>query len=128
MIIIYCHHGHRKRQKEGNSENDGLTSIGIKDSKLVAKLFCYLDKRYRSGKKLKAIYSSQLFRCTETTRLINSKINIPVFYDERLNKFNRKSEKWINFQNRIKESLFDIVCKHNDNDMAVCVTSGTSIV
>ena len=65
MKILYVHHGNRKL---GNppTQNDDLTEIGYKDCELVAELLN--NKRVKDN--IKAIYTSNFFRCKKTAEII----------------------------------------------------------
>ncbi|NCB48482.1 MAG: hypothetical protein EOM55_02520 [Clostridia bacterium] len=123
MRIIYCHHANRLK---GNppSQDDDITNIGKKDAKIVAKLF----KEMNSSIIIKAIYSSEFFRCTKTANLINKYLNVPIIIDERLNEYrSNKGETWVNTQNRITSLLKEIIAKFEDDECVICVTSGVNI-
>ncbi|MBQ9792727.1 MAG: histidine phosphatase family protein [Clostridia bacterium] len=124
MKIIYCHHAMRD-VKGKPTQNDGLTDIGTKDANLVAELLEVASIK----ENLKAIYTSTFFRCTETSKIINKKINLPIINEERFNEFGSiKNESWVDLQLRMKEAIKDIVFKYKYNDTVICVTSGVNIV
>ncbi len=124
MQIIFCHHAHRDKSK-GLNENDGLTKIGVKDAKNTAKLLSEAHKI----RPINAIYSAPLFRCTKTAEIINKYIKLPIFTDERLNEQDFKNnESWLDTQNRVREFLLEIIKKHDENDIVVCVTSGINVM
>ena len=93
-------------------------------------------KRYMN---VKAIYTSPFYRCQETARLINKHLNVPIIEDERLNEFGsvhlavkgledkEEKETWKECQERIMESIKDIVFKYDDKDTVICVTSGVNL-
>ena len=134
MKIFYVHHALRDK---GNppTQQDGLKELGKIDADLVGQLFKEIDKE----QKIVAIYSSSYFRCKETSRIINKYLNVKIYEDERLNEFvgvhkavkgdidNCSVETWVDCQNRIQECLKDIVYKHNDNDVVLCITSGVNL-
>ena len=134
MKIFYVHHALRDR---GNplTQEDGLKELGMIDADLVGKIF----KDGGTQMKVAAIYSSPYFRCMETARLINNHLNAEIVQDERLNefvgvhkavkgeKFGMEGETWAECQKRIQECLRDIVYKHNEKDIVICVTSGVNI-
>lgn len=122
MKIIYCHHALRKRG-EVASQQDGIEDLGIEDANIVAKLLEIANKKGQ----LKAIYTSTYYRCTETAKIINSIINVPIVEDERLNEFDSKSESWIKLQTRVRQSVLDAMKNYNDDDMLVFVTSGVNV-
>jgi len=132
MKIIYVHHAQRDKGHPSTQE-DGITELGIKDAEIVAEILSKLDEK----QKITAIYSSPFFRCMETSRIINSKINVPVFQEPRFNEFGSVTltvnnettykESWVSCQDRIKEALFEIIEKYDENDVIICVTSGVNL-
>ena len=124
MKILYIHHGNRKL---GNppTQNDDLTEIGYKDCELVAELLN--NKRVKDN--IKAIYTSNFFRCKKTAEIINKYLNVPIMEDSRLNEFKSiENEQWVDLQNRVSMCIDDIIQKYNNDDIVVCVTSGINIV
>ena len=124
MKILYVHHGNRKL---GNppTQNDDLTEIGYKDCELVAELLN--NKRVKDN--IKAIYTSNFFRCKKTAEIINKYLNVPIMEDSRLNEFKSiENEQWVDLQNRVSMCIDDIIQKYNNDDIVVCVTSGINIV
>lgn len=124
MKLIYVHHGNRKI---GNppSQDDDMTEFGYKDCELLANLFDNKDVKDR----VKAIYTSQFFRCRKTAEILNKKLNVPIVEDCRLDEFKSvKNESWTDLQKRVESCIDDILQKYNDDDMAICVTSGVNIV
>ena len=121
MKIVYVHHGERRF---GNppTQDDDLTEFGYKNYKLVANLLKPIKD------KVKAIYSSQFFRCTKTAEIINKNLGLKICLDSRLDEFgSSKGETWVNFQNKVTTLLDEIVEKYSDDDYVVCVTSGANI-
>ena len=124
MKIFYIHHAKRKKNTPP-SQMDGITNIGKKDTKLVAKIFSDAKKK---GENIVAIYTSPFLRCKKTAKIINKLIDIPIFEEERLNEFGSiKEEKWIDCQIRTRDFLKDIIAKYNDEDVIICVTSGVNL-
>ncbi|MBO4726148.1 MAG: histidine phosphatase family protein [Clostridia bacterium] len=124
MKILYVHHGNRKL---GNppTQNDDLTEIGYKDCELVAELLN--NKTVKDN--IKAIYTSDFFRCKKTAEIINKYLNVPIMEDSRLNEFKSiENEQWVDLQNRVSMCIDDIIQKYNNDDIVVCVTSGINIV
>lgn len=124
MKILYVHHGNRKL---GNppTQNDDLTEIGYKDCELVAELLN--NKTVKDN--IKAIYTSDFFRCKKTAGIINKYLNVPIIEDSRLNEFKSiENEQWVDLQNRVSMCIDDIIQKYNNDDIIVCVTSGINIV
>lgn len=122
MKIVYCHHALRKRG-EVASQQDGIEDLGVEDANLVAKLL----EKANKNKKIKAIYTSTYFRCTETARIINKIIDVPILKDERLNEFDSKLESWVKLQTRVKQCILDAMKNYNDDDILVFVTSGVNV-
>lgn len=134
MKIFYCHHAMRNKSNPP-SQNDGLKDLGKEDASVVARL---LDDGVKNGLKIKAIYSSPYFRCMETARLINEKIQVPIFEDVRFNEFEGvhklvkgqmvdSGESWKDCQCRIISAIKDIVENYSNDDVVICVTSGVNI-
>lgn len=125
MKIIYCHHAHRKK---GNppSQNDGITRLGKKDAKNTRS---FIEEICSTSKySVKAIYTSEFFRCTKTSEIINKNLKLPVIIEPRLNEFGSiKGESWVELQERITGFIDEIVETYDENDMIICVTSGVNI-
>lgn len=127
MLIYYVHHA--ERCKRGHlPEDDGITNLGKQDAIDVGKLFYKMSKNKKSNYKFKSIYTSSFYRCKKTAELLNRKLKLEIVEDERLNEFNSKCESWIELQERVRKSLYNIVCKHEENNIVICVTSGVNLV
>ena len=136
MKIIYIHHALRA---VGNppTQNDGIQPLGIKDAETTAELLKGMSDKSKST--FRAIYTSPYYRCSETAKLINKYINLPIYEEPRFNEFNKvfeviqggksitKTETWSECQTRIRNAIKDIVDKYNNNDTVICVTSGVNI-
>lgn len=123
MELIFIHHGMRKFGNPRSQEDD-ITELGEQDAKLVAELFAAAKK-----KNIKAIYTSPFKRCLKTAQIINEKVNVPLVLESRFNEAaSVENETWIDFQNRVRAGLKDIVYKYSDDDCVVCVMSGVNIV
>ena len=136
MKIIYIHHALRA---VGNppTQNDGIQPLGIKDAETTAELLKGMSDRSKST--FRAIYTSPYYRCSETAKLINKYINLPIYEEPRFNEFNKvfeviqgdksitKTETWSECQTRIRNAIKDIVDKYDNNDTVICVTSGVNI-
>ena len=123
MKIIYVHHAQRDKSNGVNQDND-ITDLGRRDAELQSELFASIGED-----KIKAIYTSPFYRCKKTALILNEKLNLPIFEDERLNEFEKSfhKETWTDVQNRIIACLKDIVDKYEDDDAVICVTSGVNI-
>lgn len=136
MKIIYIHHALRA---VGNppTQNDGIQPLGIKDAETTAELLKVMSDKSKST--FRAIYTSPYYRCSETAKLINKYINLPIYEEPRFNEFNKvfeviqgdksitKTETWSECQTRIRNAIKDIVDKYDNNDTVICVTSGVNI-
>ena len=137
MKIFYVHHALRDRGKTPSQE-DGLKELGVQDAKIVARIF----EDYKKHLNIKAIYTSTYFRCKETARIINEKLNVSIYDEPRFNEFiavhyavkgvkgMEATETWEECQNRIQEAIKDIVNKYDEGkkyDAVICVTSGVNI-
>ena len=123
MKIIYVHHGNRKLGNPPTQEDD-LTEIGYKDCELVAQLLNNKDAKAN----VKAIYTSQFFRCKKTAEIINKNLNVPIIEDKRLDEYGSiKDETWVDLQNRVTECIDQIQQTYNNDDIIICVTSGLNI-
>lgn len=128
MKIFYVHHAERNKGNPPTQEDD-ITSLGIKDAKLTAKLF---ETAKNKGFNISAIYTSNYFRCVKTAKIINKKLNVPIILEPRFNEFKNiakfsDGETWESCQQRILDAIKDIVIKHDNNDCVICVTSGVNI-
>lgn len=124
MKIIYIHHALREKRSEPSQE-DKITKLGKQDAKNVSKILKQLTSM---GLDIKAIYTSPFLRCVETSKIINKKLKVQIIKDDRFNEFKSiKNESWINLQTRVRNAIYDIVCKYKDNDSVICVTSGVNI-
>lgn len=133
MKIIYVHHGNRNKSNPP-TQQDGLTKLGVKDAKILAKLL----KQANKNGIIKAIYTSTYFRCVKTAKLINKYIKVKIIEDARFNEYVNvhkavkgedcsSNESWLDCQLRIRSALYDIVKNYNNNDIVLCVTSGVNI-
>lgn len=123
MKIVYVHHGNRKF---GNpkSQDDDLTEIGYSECELVSKLL----ETAKSKINFKAIYSSPFFRCKKTAEIINSSLNLPIIFDERLNEAGSiEGETWTDVQLRGMELIDELLGVYNKDDAVICVTSGVNV-
>lgn len=128
MKIIYVHHAQReKRILQG--PDDDITKLGENDAENVGQIINDIYKKIDKLDKVKAIYTSPFLRCLKTAQIINKYLNIELIEDSRLNEMGAiKNETWVEFQNRVTDSLYDIVCKYSDDDIVICVTSGVNLV
>ncbi len=118
------------------TQDDGITELGRRDAGIVAEL---LQDAAKKDIKIKAIYTSNFYRCKETAKLVNKFIDVPVYEDNRLNEYgsvhkavkgqkdDNAKETWIECQDRVRAAIKDIVNKYNDHDAVICVTSGVNI-
>ena len=124
MKIIYVHHAHRLRGVPPGP-NDDITALGEQDAMLTADLM--LDA-VNKGINICEIVSSPFFRCKKTAEIINQKLNLPIKFDARLNEMgSNKGETWVELQQRVGDSIKDIVFSHKDEDTVICVTSGVNV-
>ena len=120
MKIIFCHHAQRKKGNP-STQNDGLTDFGVKDAKLQSILLSQLQN-------VKAIYTSPFYRCFKTAQILNKKLNVPIFKENRFNEFKSiENETWVVLQKRVISAINDIFKKYNDNDVVICITSGVNV-
>lgn len=125
MKLIYVHHAHRNKGNPPTQEDD-ITNLGVKDAKIVAELLRVLNK---SGVRIRAIFSSPFKRCLKTAKIINKKLKVEIIEEKRFNEAGSViGESWLNVQKRIRNALYDIVCKYKDDDAVVCVTSGVNVI
>ena len=119
MNIVYCRHAQRIYT---GSQKDDLTDLGKKDAELVGQFIKHIPN-------VKAIYTSPYFRCSETARIINKSLNVPIIEEDRFNEFVSKENKetWVDLQKRVIAGIKDIVNKYNDEDSIICVTSSVNI-
>ena len=123
MYFFYIHHGDREI-KDGLSQDNPLTRLGVADAKLTAKTF----NKLKSKLNIKAIYTSEFLRCKQTAQIINKKLKVPIFEDARLNEFKSVSgETWLDCQNRTISLLKEILMAYDDTDCVICVTSGVNL-
>ena len=125
MKFVFVHHAHRAK---GNpkSQDDDITLLGEQDAKVVAMLFAEGQEK---GANIQAIFTSPFKRCMKTAKIINEKINVPICEEPRFNEVRSvPGETWIEFQNRMRSAIYDLVCKYDDEDMVVCVTSGANVI
>ncbi|MBQ8426078.1 MAG: histidine phosphatase family protein [Clostridia bacterium] len=125
MKIIYVHHAMREKGKPP-SQLDDITSLGEKDAGLYAEIFNLVKD---NGINIKAIYTSPFLRCKKTSEIINSKMKVPIFEEDRFNEFgSEEGESWVDLQKRVRLGIKDIVAKYNNEDAVICVTSGVNVV
>ncbi len=124
MQIMYCHHAMRKKLNNKLTQQDGLTSLGVKDAKNIAKYLREISKR----EKIVAIHTSQFYRCQKTAEILNKYIKVPIVIDKGFDEFKSvDGETWADCQNRIMTSINKIVKKYKDDEMVICVASGVNI-
>ena len=121
MKIIYCHHAERAVDKRKlRNQNDDITDNGFKDAELVGEML--------ADQKITAIYTSNFYRCKKTAQIINSKINAPIFEEERFNEVGSiEGEDWKQCLERNIAALNDIMTKYNDDATILCVASGVNL-
>lgn len=121
MKIIYCHHAERAvDSRKARSQEDDITDNGFKDAQLVAELL--------SKEKITAIYTSNFYRCKKTAQIINSKVEAPIFEEERFNEVGSiEGEDWKDCLTRNINALNDIMMKYNDDATILCVTGGVNL-
>lgn len=121
MKIIYCHHAERAVDtRKQRSQDDDITENGFKDAQLVAELL--------SNQKITAIYTSNFYRCRKTAQIINTKIEAPIFEEERFNEVGSvEGEDWKDCLTRNISALNDIMSKYNDDATILCVASGVNL-
>lgn len=121
MKIIYCHHAERQVDtRKRRSQQDDITENGFKDAQLVAELL--------KDQKIDAIYTSNFYRCRKTAQIINSKIEAPIFEEERFNEVGSiEGEDWKDCLVRNINALNDILQKYNDDATILCVASGVNL-
>ena len=91
---------------------------------LSASFWCWQER-----KALEAIHTSPFKRCLKTANIINEKIKVEIFNEERFNEAGSvEGETWHDVQTRTRAALYDIVCRFDDKDTVVCVTSGVNVV
>ena len=123
MRVFYVHHAYRDKGFPP-SQDDGLKPLGVEDAKIVSQIFEDASNKI----KIKAIYTSPFFRCAETARIINTKLNVPIYEEVRFNEMGSvPGETWLQCQQRNIEAIKDIVLNSNDNDAVICVTSGVNL-
>lgn len=123
MRVIYIHHANRQK---GNppTQDDGISEVGVKDLEVTKELLNMANEKHQ----ISTIYTSQFFRCTKTTEVINGDIKAKVVVDTRLDEMGSvENETWLDTQIRLHEFLDEIVEKHDKDDTVVCVTSGINI-
>ena len=123
MKFVYVHHGNRKIVGTP-TENDDLTAIGKKDCTLVAKLLNNPEVKQNA----KAIFTAPNPRCRKTAQIINKHIKLPIVEDALLNEFDKKSESWVDCQNRIISFIENALKAYHQDDMVICVTSGVNVL
>ncbi len=114
----------RKKTKNKLTQQDGLTALGIKDAKNIAKYLAKISER----EKIVAIHTSQFYRCRKTAEILNKYIKVPIIIDKGFDEFKSvEGETWTDCQNRIMTSINKIVKKYKDDEMVICVASGVNI-
>ena len=125
MKMIFVHHANRQK---GNppSQDDDITSLGEQDAIITAQL---LKRAQEQGMNIKAIFSPPIKRCMKTAKIISDELSLEITEEPRFDEFGSvPHESWVELQNRVREALFDIVCKFDNNDAVVCINSGFNIV
>ena len=117
MIITYMHHADRDMSK-GRSQDNPITKLGIKEASAIGEII--------STKKtdITCIYTGDYIRYRQTNELINKFVQAPIIVDSRLNEIDCNGKE---YERRLHEFLRDIIAKHNNDDMIVCMTSGVAL-
>ena len=129
MQIIFVHHANREKiHKFPDNQEDDITSIGKEDAKITSKFLEQASAKLN----IMAIYTSPFKRCMNTAKILNKRLHLPIFNDDRLNEFkalNKVNETWTMLQQRVMDSIKDVVFKY-DNDpknAVIMITSGINI-
>jgi len=122
MRIIYMHNA-EKQLMDGykNSkirEQEDITKRGEQEANIISDELSKL--------KITSIYTSTYKRCKKTAEIINKNHNLEVIVDSNLNG-QKQGEDWKTFLNRNVEFIKDIVDKHNNNDVIVCITGSKNL-
>ena len=123
MKVFYVHHAMRKIDGKPTQE-DSITRLGAKDAKTMAKMFADAKEEFN----ITAIYASRFLRCKQTAWIINNRLKVPIYYDDRLNEFRSfENETWEDCQKRTAQLLKEIVRDHKPSETVLCVTSGVNL-
>ena len=113
MKILYVHHAERDRtNKNIDRQLQDITENGITEANLLAEKLKQIN--------ITAIYTSPYLRCKKTAELINQHNNAPIYEENRFNEM-KNEETWKEFSIRNMNAIDDIIKKHNDNDIIICV-------
>jgi broad specificity phosphatase PhoE len=119
MKIIYVHHGERAINGT-KSQTDKLTPLGEKEVTLLADLLKTLT--------VEAIYMGEFPRYHLTAELINKNLHTELITDKRLNEHSRSVDATLlDFKARTHSFLQDIITKHSNDDIVICITSGGNL-
>ena len=119
MKIVYIHHAERDRYN-GNvpRQEQDITEDGEMEARLLSKKMSYLNPV--------AIYSSPYKRCLHTAEILRGDLNIPIIEDSRFNEYD-VVETYPEFLKRNMKAIDDIINKHDEDDVVLCVTSGVNL-
>lgn len=118
MQIIYVHHADRNRNNKVDRQLQDITENGIADANLLAEKLKDIN--------VTAIYTSPYLRCKHTANIINKYQNIEIIDEPRFNEMHL-GETWSEFSLRNMKAIDDIIKKHNENDLIICVSSGVNL-
>lgn len=118
MQIIYVHHADRNRNNKVDRQMQDITENGIADANLLAEKLQKVN--------ITAIYTSPYLRCKHTANIVNKYQNVEIIDEPRFNEMHL-GETWREFSLRNMEAIDDIIKKHNDNDLIICVSSGVNL-
>jgi len=111
------HHAHRDRTK-GKSQENPITRQGRKEAAAIGEIL-------RIGKvPVTCIYSGEYLRYRQTNELINKYTKAPITTDSRLNEIDCDV---LEYEKRIHNFLRDVIAKHSNKDIIICMTSGVAL-
>ena len=112
------HHADRNT-KDGGSQENSITDFGVQEATVIGGMLKKVP--------VKTIYSGEYIRYKQTVELINKHIKAPVVVDNRLNEWSSKTESRKTLQKRTHAFLKEVIAKHNDEDIIICMTSGVNL-
>ena len=113
------HHANRDKSK-GHGQDSPITELGRREAEAIGDILGF-------GKvPVTCIYSGEYLRYQQTAEQLNKHLQVPVIVDSRLNEL--KTGRGLTGENtgkRIHEFLRDTIAKHGNDDIIICMTSGT---
>ena len=117
MLIVYMHHADRDLSKGQNQDNP-ITEHEKREADAIGDIFG--TRKFP----VTCIYTGDYVRYHQTNELINKHLQVPIYNDSRLNEIDCTGKE---YEKRIHNFIHDIIVKHNNDEIVICMTSGVAL-